>query len=152
VSPVDVRSPMGFATATATKPACDGAPPVLGALGFFSGGVGRRRRVRALLFWEGSRGAVVFFYFFRVLFVVWRKQPSMYPPRMVLYFYEFLYVILNYGILKRIIKKISPAGHPAGSRLPSLCVAYVQNLFEFSYNYIEFSYFLFKTMSENWPY
>ena len=38
MSPVDVRSPMAFAIATPTKLACDGAPPVRGALGFFSGG------------------------------------------------------------------------------------------------------------------
>ena len=78
----------------------------------------RRRRVRAGLLREGSRGAVVIFYFFRVLFVVWRKQPSMYPPRMVLYFYGFLYVFLNYGIQKRIIKKNAAHCSPRVLRLP----------------------------------
>ena len=42
----------------------------------------------------------------------------MYPPRMVLYFYGFLYVFLNYGIQKRIIKKMLRTARRASCGFP----------------------------------
>ena len=73
------------------RPACDGAPPVHRGARLLL----RRRRVRVLLVREGSRGAVVIFSLLRVLCVVWQLQLSFYPPCMFLYFYMYLYVILN---------------------------------------------------------
>ena len=77
------------------KPVCDGLLRFVAALGFFSGGNVRRRRVRVLVAREGSRGLFVFFSLFRVLCVAWWKQLSMYPPCMFLYFFVYLYFILN---------------------------------------------------------
>jgi len=61
----------------------------------FLGGGGGRRGGRLLLVREGSRDLDVIFFFLRVLRAVWLLQLSLYPWRMCLYSYVFMYVALN---------------------------------------------------------
>ena len=84
-------SPMASYTATPTKACVLWASLVHGGTRFLL----RRRRVRVLVAREGSRGLFVFFSLFRVLCIAWWKQLSMYPPCMFLYFFVYLYFILN---------------------------------------------------------
>ncbi|CAN6179544.1 unnamed protein product, partial [Urochloa humidicola] len=63
-------------------------------LGVLSNGGSRRRRSRASLVSQGPRDLVVICLFFRVLYVVWVGQLSLYPSSMFLYLYPYLYVFL----------------------------------------------------------
>ncbi|CAN6328670.1 unnamed protein product, partial [Urochloa humidicola] len=64
------------------------------AVGFFSGGDGRRRRGRFQVAPEGSRDFFVIFYLIRVLSEVWLLQLPLYPLRTFLYLYVYMYVFL----------------------------------------------------------